>query len=223
MTIEGSVKFIYETKTVGYPQYHEAYPDMIDDQTITMEVPSVEMNVYQYFNLFNSFLRAVGFDELNIMQGAVGLAFSDMRKDEDMRKVAEEHDLIMAEDIAKIVQDKLKQDVEWVEKHEDSWEKRYWALYHSVNNKYNSQYTDEELDAMCDKASSDQEKEKCQEYNLRESEYYNKNSMKAWNGLTPGSPESVSHGCKCPVMDNEEMPDDRKWVNADCPIHGKKQ
>lgn len=223
MTIEGSVKFIYETKTVGYPQYHETYPDMIDDQTITMEVPSVEMNVYQYFNLFNSFLRAVGFDELNIMQGAVGLAFSDMRKDEDMRKVAEEHDLIMAEDIAKIVQDKLKQDVEWVEKHEDSWEKRYWTLYHSVNNKYNSQYTDEELDAMCDKASSDQEKEKCQEYNLCESEYYNKNSMKAWNGLTPGSPESVSHGCKCPVMDNEEMPDDRKWVNADCPIHGKKQ
>jgi hypothetical protein len=29
------------------------------------------------------------------------------------------------------------------------------------------------------------------------------------------------NGCKCPVMDNEEMPDDRKWVNGDCPIHGK--
>jgi hypothetical protein len=35
-------------------------------------------------------------------------------------------------------------------------------------------YTDEELDAMCDKAASDEEKNKCREYNLREAEYYNK-------------------------------------------------
>jgi hypothetical protein len=37
-----------------------------------------------------------------------------------------------------------------------------------------SQYTEEELNAMCDKAESDQEKEKCREYNLREAEYYDK-------------------------------------------------
>ncbi len=35
-------------------------------------------------------------------------------------------------------------------------------------------YTDEELNAMCDKAESDEEKNKCREYNLREAEYYNK-------------------------------------------------
>lgn len=35
-------------------------------------------------------------------------------------------------------------------------------------------YTEEELNEMCDKASSDQEKEKCREYNLREAEYYDK-------------------------------------------------
>jgi hypothetical protein len=35
-------------------------------------------------------------------------------------------------------------------------------------------YTDEELNAMCDKAASDEEKNKCREYNLREAEYYNK-------------------------------------------------
>ncbi len=34
-------------------------------------------------------------------------------------------------------------------------------------------YNEEELNAMCDKAASDQEKEKCREYNLREAEYYN--------------------------------------------------
>jgi hypothetical protein len=44
-------------------------------------------------------------------------------------------------------------------------------------------YTDEELNAMCDKAASDEEKNKCREYNLREAEYYNK---RAELDLTPG-------------------------------------
>lgn len=47
------------------------------------------------------------------------------------------------------------------------------------------------------------------------------NPMLAWNGLIPGSKEAVKKGCKCPVMDNAEMPEDRKWVNGDCPLHGK--
>lgn len=41
----------------------------------------------------------------------------------------------------------------------------------------NSQYTEEELNAMCDKAASDQEKEKCREYNLREAEYYDRRAQ----------------------------------------------
>ena len=44
-------------------------------------------------------------------------------------------------------------------------------------------YTDEELNAMCDKAASDEEKNKCREYNLREAEYYNK---RAELDLNPG-------------------------------------
>ena len=43
----------------------------------------------------------------------------------------------------------------------------------------------------------------------------------AWNGLVPGSPEAIAKNCKCPILDNAEMPDDRKWVNGDCPLHGK--
>jgi hypothetical protein len=46
-------------------------------------------------------------------------------------------------------------------------------------------------------------------------------AMSAWNNLVPGSYAAVENGCKCPVMDNAEMPDDRKWVNGDCPLHGK--
>lgn len=181
MTIEGSVTFIYETKTVGSPQYHKHFPDIIDDQTITIESPSSELSVYQYFNLFNSFLLAVGFDEMNIMQGATGLAFSDRRKEEDMRKVADDHDLLLQEQHDEIVSE-LQQKIVSLK-----------AKLSRLENPDNPNYTDEEMDAMS-----------------------------AWNGLVPGSDAAVKHGCKCPVMDNEEMPDDRKWVNGDCPIHGKK-
>jgi hypothetical protein len=68
-----------------------------------------------------------------------------------------------------------------------------------LENPENPQYTDEEMDAM-----------------LGDYKYYE------WNGLVPGSPEAVAAGCTCPVMDNEEMPLNKKWVNADCPIHGRK-
>jgi len=52
----------------------------------------------------------------------------------------------------------------------DFWEEYYYPEEHS-------QYSEEELNAMCDKAASDEEKEKCREYNLREAEYYDKRTQ----------------------------------------------
>jgi hypothetical protein len=49
----------------------------------------------------------------------------------------------------------------------DFWEEHYYP-------EESFQYTEETLNAMCDQAASDEEKKKCQEYNLREAEYYNK-------------------------------------------------
>lgn len=49
-----------------------------------------------------------------------------------------------------------------------------WSGGHKGSTVSSVQYTEEELNAMCDKAASDQEKEKCREYNLREAEYYDK-------------------------------------------------
>ena len=46
-----------------------------------------------------------------------------------------------------------------------------WDLYPHPNQK---QYSEEELNAMCEQAASEVEKEKCREYNLREAEYYTK-------------------------------------------------
>jgi len=54
------------------------------------------------------------------------------------------------------------------------WEENYYPEEYKGSTVSSVQYTDEELNAMCDKAASDEEKEKCLEYNLREAEYYNK-------------------------------------------------
>ena len=49
------------------------------------------------------------------------------------------------------------------------------------HNEDSSQYTDEVLDAMCERAATEELKQKCieenREYNLREAEYYNKRAQ----------------------------------------------
>lgn len=54
------------------------------------------------------------------------------------------------------------------------WEEHYYPEEYKGSTVSSVQYTDAELNAMCDKAASDEEKNKCREYNLREAEYYNK-------------------------------------------------
>ena len=39
---------------------------------------------------------------------------------------------------------------------------------------FGKQYTEEEMDSMCERAATENDKEKCREYNLREAEYYTK-------------------------------------------------
>jgi len=65
----------------------------------------------------------------------------------------------------------------------DFWEENYYPeeyqQYTSGAERYPVAhvYTEEEMNAMCDKAASDDEKQRCREYNLRESEYYDKRAQ----------------------------------------------
>jgi len=49
----------------------------------------------------------------------------------------------------------------------DFWEENYYPEEHK-------QYTEEEMNAMCEHAATENDKDKCREYNLREAEYYDK-------------------------------------------------
>ena len=94
----------------------------------------------------------------------------------------------------------------------DFWEETYYPEEYK-------QYTEEEMNAMCDKASSDQEKDKCREYNLREAEYYNKRAEldAKWKPVSvPSKPLYVSEDGDVWIPDTDTKED--KVVKWQLPI-----
>jgi hypothetical protein len=49
-----------------------------------------------------------------------------------------------------------------------------WEDFWQEQDQISQNYTEEDLNAMCERAAVENDKEKCREYNLREAEYYNK-------------------------------------------------
>ena len=176
MSYNATVRLSYINDTEA--SHNKYFPEIVDKQTITIEAPAQDLNTHQYFELFKSFLRAVGFDEYGIMDGACRVAFNDCNREDDMEKLMKEYDL----------QDKQ---------------------FYSVDD-YNTLLKEvEELKAKLAEVLP---------------ELYEKldapSPYKSWNGLVPGSDEAYAEGCKCPILDNQDMPDHKKWVNGDCPLHG---
>ena len=99
MSYNATVKLCYINDTeVSHNKY---FPEIVDKQTITIEAPAQDLNTHQYFELFKGFLRAVGFDEYGIMDGACRVAFNDCNREDDMKKLADEYELVLAEDYRK--------------------------------------------------------------------------------------------------------------------------
>jgi len=160
--------------------HNKYFPEIVDKQTITIEAPAQDLNTHQYFELFKSFLRAVGFDEYGIMDAACRVAFNDCNREDDMKKLMDEYELqdkqpFTYEDII-VLKEEIRQ------------------LKEKLASVLPKQYEDAPM-------------------------YMDQ--FKSWNGLVPGSPEAVANFCSCPILDNQEMPNDKKWVNGDCPLHGK--
>ena len=85
--------------TLNYSSKSDLYDDdVLPEEKITMEVPAENLNIHQAFKFYSNFLRAIGHLDISIMRGACALAFNDMRSEEDMKKVAQEYDLLLTED-----------------------------------------------------------------------------------------------------------------------------
>jgi len=86
-----------------------------------------------------------------------------------------------------------------------------WEDFWQEQDQISQNYTEEELNAMCD-AAEKTEKEKCREYNLREAEYYNKRAeldiqhSKHWNN--PGRNKTYNQM----IEEGWQMTDDGFWI-----------
>ena len=188
MSYNATVKFCYINDTET--SHNKYFPEIVDKQTITIEAPAQDLNTHQYFELFKGFLRAVGFDDYGIMDGACRVAFNDCNREDDMKKLADEYELFLAEDYhKKLVEYDTQQDEE-IKKLEAEIRELKAKLGEVLPELYGKE--DEVLPEQ----------------------------YKSWGKLVPGSDEAYAEGCKCPILDNQNMPEGKKWVNGDCPLHG---
>lgn len=92
MTYSAKITLNYSSKSNLYDD------DVLPEEKITMEVPAENLNIHQAFKFYSNFLRAIGHLDISIMRGACALAFNDLCSLDDMKKVAQEYDLLLVED-----------------------------------------------------------------------------------------------------------------------------
>ena len=113
MTYKASLKVSFDTEWTS-THYSSGFDDTsLPEEHYTFQVPAEDLNVYQLFRFFATVARAMGHDEINIMKGACGLAFGEERNPKDMRKVADEFELTLAEDLKGKFEDWKEAEEEW--------------------------------------------------------------------------------------------------------------
>ena len=113
MTYKATLKVKFDTEWSS-THYSSGFDDMmLPEEHYTFEIPAQDLNTYQLFRFFATVARAMGHDDINIMKGACGVAFAEDRKEEDMRKVADEFELTLGEDLRKKFDDMKEADAEW--------------------------------------------------------------------------------------------------------------
>ena len=103
----------------------------------------------------------------------------------------------------------------FIDKQDKAFKKAWTEVVSSTtesiqDKKYSAQYTDEELDAMCDAAASQQDKEQCYEYNLREAEYYNQRAYLDLNPMLAESKEQIYKNYRAAIDEYNKLNDKYK-------------
>ena len=113
MTYKASLKVQFDTEWTS-THYSSGYDDsMLPEEHYTFQVPAEDLNVHQLFRFFATVARAMGHDEVNIMKGACGVAFAEDKSVANMRKVADEFDLTLGEDLKGKFDDMREAEKEW--------------------------------------------------------------------------------------------------------------
>ena len=143
MTYEAEVQFKFDatwTPTYGV----SVSDDFIPEEHYVITAPAADLNCKQYFKLFEKFMLCVGMCPKSIRSGAMSLVFNDMVLEEEQRKVCDEYELTMDEDLEKKYQDFKERDAHWAELSEPKI-KGDWGRFQRF-----AKYTDDELGEMID-------------------------------------------------------------------------
>ena len=162
MTYKATLKVQFDTEWTS-THYSSGFDDMmLPEEHYTFQVPAEDLNTYQLFRFFATVARAMGHDDLNIMKGACAVAFGEDRREEDMRKVADEFELTLGEDLKAKFDDMLEAEKEWerikkgpmgtvLSDDEEQLKLEILDLKAKLSryeNPDNPNYTEEEMDAM---------------------------------------------------------------------------
>ena len=117
MTYEAEVQFKFDaTYTHDYSRGFGStigVDDFLPEEHFLITAPAADLNAKQYFKLFEKFLLCVGMDPASIRSGAMSLVFNDCVREDEQRKVCNEYELTMDEDLEKKYQEFMKRDAEW--------------------------------------------------------------------------------------------------------------
>jgi hypothetical protein len=87
--------------------------DFIPEEHFLITAPAADLNARQYFKLFEKFMLCVGMSPGSIRSGAMSLVFNEFVSEEEHRKVCEEYDLTMNEDLDKKYEEWKDRDEQW--------------------------------------------------------------------------------------------------------------
>ena len=104
MTYEATVQFKFDatyTPTYGSGFGSTVIEDYIPEEHYLITAPAADLNSTQYFKLFEKFLLCVGMCPQSIRSGAMSLVFNDYVDEKEQRKVCDEYEITMDEDLEK--------------------------------------------------------------------------------------------------------------------------
>jgi len=171
MTYEAKLTVKYDS-TFTYNSYSTYESGILPEEHVTFEIPVHDLTTTQVFGLFKKVMLTMGYCEQTIASGVMSTVFNPDGDEKLMRKMCEEYDLTMNEDVAKKVQEEVQKQLE-IEKElarvktgpmgtvlEDtpgtpgSYRKLYQENLHlkakisRLENPDAPHYTDEEIEAM---------------------------------------------------------------------------
>lgn len=120
MSYNAEVQFKFDaTFTPGYGSSF-SNDDFIPEEHYLITAPASDLNCKQYFKLFEKFLLCVGMCPESIRSGAMSLVFNEWVREEEQRKVCDEYELTMDDDLQSKFLDWKKHEEELAEKIADS-------------------------------------------------------------------------------------------------------